>query len=381
MNKLIEHIKGSFVLASTMFKYIVQPATEVDPMTPMDRLPLTLEMNGLDGLYAQALARSQHLAHFREIISAIALLQEPLPIIGIADLLGIEAFEVIRVLLNLQAVIHVPGTDEEGYVTLCHTSLQDFLTTESRSGSFFVPPSFHLYLSYYSFSSALENSHELARAYGLDYFDSHWQLFARSATCDFIHEIEQFKARQPLLVDRPPYHHFLCPVFFHALFMMEPLHWNEDLYLLIECAKQLALAVECPDHRVRLWLEQKLWYRARYQEHQFRLSERTHETLQHDLRRASTTIHANFPELPGPRSTGITKEFVFDASTLSAIGIFNALNWIVARARLEWEELRITPNPPLKLSVSFVPPKLDVAGDAITLLPGVEDDGGVFSQS
>ncbi|RXW11843.1 hypothetical protein EST38_g14012 [Candolleomyces aberdarensis] len=76
MDKLIEHINGSFVLASTMFKYIVQPATQEDPTTPMDRLPLTLEMNGLDGLYVQALARSQHLTHFREIISTIALLED-----------------------------------------------------------------------------------------------------------------------------------------------------------------------------------------------------------------------------------------------------------------------------------------------------------------
>ncbi|RXW14116.1 hypothetical protein EST38_g11741 [Candolleomyces aberdarensis] len=72
MDKLVKHINGSFVLASSIFKYIVQPATETDPTTPMDRLPLTLEMNGLDGLYAQALARpfaasrpfpSNHLHH------------------------------------------------------------------------------------------------------------------------------------------------------------------------------------------------------------------------------------------------------------------------------------------------------------------------------
>ncbi|RXW11630.1 hypothetical protein EST38_g14225 [Candolleomyces aberdarensis] len=72
-----------------MFKYIVQPATEEDPTTPTDRLPLTLEMNGLDGLYAQTLSRSQHLPYFRDIMSTIALLEEPLSIAGISDLLGI----------------------------------------------------------------------------------------------------------------------------------------------------------------------------------------------------------------------------------------------------------------------------------------------------
>ncbi|KAJ2912376.1 hypothetical protein MD484_g8032, partial [Candolleomyces efflorescens] len=152
MNKLIQHIGGSFVLASTIFKFIIQPATEEDISTPMDRLPLTLGMNGLDAVYAQTLARSQHLPYFHEMISTITLLAEPLPITGIADLLGIETFNVIRVLINLQAIIHFPGTDKAGNVTLCHTSLRDFLITESRAGPFFTHPSFHFHLSYHAFS-------------------------------------------------------------------------------------------------------------------------------------------------------------------------------------------------------------------------------------
>ncbi|KAJ2916154.1 hypothetical protein MD484_g4264, partial [Candolleomyces efflorescens] len=158
MDNLVEHIRGSFVLASTIFKYIMQPATDEDPTTPMERLPLTLKMNGLDSLYSQTLARSQALPYFRDIISTLALLGYPLPIVGIANLLGIETFHVIRVLLNLQAILHVPGTDEEGEVTVCHTSLLDFLKTESRSGPFLISNSFHLHLSYYSFASTFESN-------------------------------------------------------------------------------------------------------------------------------------------------------------------------------------------------------------------------------
>ncbi|RXW13400.1 hypothetical protein EST38_g12454 [Candolleomyces aberdarensis] len=149
MVNLTGHIGGSFVLASTIFKFTIQPATEDDLSTPMDRLPLTLQMNGLDGQYAQTLARSHHYLHFGDIISTIVLLRDPLPVVSIADLLGIEAFKDIQVLLNLQAIIHVPGTDEEGDVTLCHTSLRDFLTTESQSGPFFVPHPYHLTLSFH----------------------------------------------------------------------------------------------------------------------------------------------------------------------------------------------------------------------------------------
>ncbi|KAJ2933088.1 hypothetical protein H1R20_g3990, partial [Candolleomyces eurysporus] len=147
LDTLVDHIDGSFIFASALFRYIVDPVEELS--TPMDRLPHTLNMNpGLDTLYAQTLSRSKDLPHFSDIISAIAMLFKPLPITGIAELLGIEPFEVIRVLVNLQAIIHIPGTDELP-VTLCHTSLRDFLTDEHRSGLFVAPRSYHLHFRFF----------------------------------------------------------------------------------------------------------------------------------------------------------------------------------------------------------------------------------------
>jgi hypothetical protein len=294
--KLVKHINGSFVLASTMFKYIVQPPTTEDPTTPMERLPLTLGMNGLDGLYSQTLTHSQHLPHFSKIISTIALLERPLPIVKISAILGIEAFEVVRVLLDLQAIIHVPGTDEEGEVTLCHTSLRDFLTTESRSGPYFVPPLFHLYLSYYCFSSFIE---EGSVADFEDYrwqFYSHWGSFADSDNCDFLTEIEQFKACQPLLVNRVPYHAFLCSMFLYTIregrskFLQLSIG---ESYMLTECSHQLLLAAECADPHIKHWLEESLksWYQEGGNQIQF--TECTYNALRHDLQRTSTAIQAN----------------------------------------------------------------------------------------
>jgi hypothetical protein len=75
------------------------------------------------------------------------LVFELLSIVGVATLLGTEAFEVVQVQVNLQAVIHIPETDDLP-VTMSRTSLRDFLTTETRSGCFFTPPSYHLYLLY-----------------------------------------------------------------------------------------------------------------------------------------------------------------------------------------------------------------------------------------
>jgi hypothetical protein len=290
MKKLICHIGRSFVLASTMFKYIVQPPTKEDPTTPMERLPLTLEMNGLDGLYSQTLARSQHLPHFHNIISTITRLRLPLPIAKISAILGIRAFEVVRVLLNLQAIIHVPGTDEAGQVTLCHTSLRDFLTTESRSGSFFVPPSFHLYLSYYCFSSIIERNK--FEGYCWSYFDRHWGSFARSGDCDFLTEIEQFKARQPLLVNRVTYHAFLFSMFFYTVIDLQRYPLLNLPYVLTEWANQLVLAAECRGSHTEHWLEKGLYYDAS-RRNTIQFTEDGLKTLQHAMQRASTAIRAN----------------------------------------------------------------------------------------
>ncbi|KAJ2919869.1 hypothetical protein MD484_g564, partial [Candolleomyces efflorescens] len=100
---------------------------------------------GLDGLYSQTLARSAHLPYFTDIISILALIAEPIPISGIAELLGIQASAVAHVLVDLQAIVQVPGTDDAP-VTFYHTSLRDFLTTENRSGQLFVSPSYHVRL-------------------------------------------------------------------------------------------------------------------------------------------------------------------------------------------------------------------------------------------
>ncbi|RXW21867.1 hypothetical protein EST38_g4002 [Candolleomyces aberdarensis] len=145
-NKLVDHIGGSFIFASTLFRFIFEQNSKEDNSTPMDRLPLALNINpGLDALYSQTLARAEHLPHFTNILSNIALLARPLPISGIAELLDIEAHQVSQVLVDLQAIIQVPGTDDAP-VTFFHTSLRDFLTTESRSGRFFADPSFHVRL-------------------------------------------------------------------------------------------------------------------------------------------------------------------------------------------------------------------------------------------
>ncbi|KAJ2928518.1 hypothetical protein H1R20_g8604, partial [Candolleomyces eurysporus] len=133
--QLTRHINGSFIFASTLLKYILW--SKGDGLTPMARLPRALHMNtGLDDFYMQTLARVEQLPHFLDIITAVTF--RPQSISSLAHYLGIQAFEVLHVLLDLQSIIQVPGVDTQDAVTLHHTSLRDFLSTKSRSTRFFV---------------------------------------------------------------------------------------------------------------------------------------------------------------------------------------------------------------------------------------------------
>ncbi|KAJ3515646.1 hypothetical protein NMY22_g14399 [Coprinellus aureogranulatus] len=146
--KLLEHIGGSFIFLTTIVKYLFDPDSK-DGLTPMRRLPIILSTNiaDFDGLYRSILQKARHLSHFEEIIGTIILALEPLSVIQIAALLGLEAVDVVNVLLHLHAVMQIPG-DDRSPITLWHTSLRDFLTFEERSGAFFVSPVHHLCLAY-----------------------------------------------------------------------------------------------------------------------------------------------------------------------------------------------------------------------------------------
>jgi hypothetical protein len=265
----------------------------------MERLPHTLNMNpGLDTLYARTLSRSQHLPHFTAVISTFALLFKPLPIVDIAELLGIEAYEVVRVFINLQAIIHIPGTDDLP-VTMCHTSLRDFLTNETRSGAFFVPPSYHLKLSCGCFSLNLENrlsrARYSARAYYLVGCQSHWRSFlATIPGASFLAVLEQ--------LSHFPDRGLSCHLFsflqaFLYLFDRDSDYMHiQAMDVLISCVESLALALEC-DPAPDRWLQD---FDPFFDEHCFLrrhvcCSGIQHEhatTFQRNVKRVETAIRA-----------------------------------------------------------------------------------------
>jgi hypothetical protein len=124
-------------------------------------------------------------------------------------------------------------------------------------------------------------------------FDHHWGLFARSGDCDFLTEIEQFKARLPLLVNRVTYHPFLFSMFFYTVIHLQRYQLlNNQLYVLTEWANQLVLAAECPGPHTQHWLEKALPYVFPMLS-TVQFTEDELKTLQHALQCASTTIRAN----------------------------------------------------------------------------------------
>ncbi|TEB26735.1 hypothetical protein FA13DRAFT_1737159 [Coprinellus micaceus] len=140
--ELIRHIGGSFIFLTTIAKFLFAPSS-TDGRTPPERLPLALNMNpGFDSLYSGILESAQHFSHFLDIARTLAVMRRPLSAVEIADLLVIEVGKVVNVLVELHAIIQVPG-DDHTPVTLWHSSLQEFLKDERRSGPYAASPEHH----------------------------------------------------------------------------------------------------------------------------------------------------------------------------------------------------------------------------------------------
>ncbi|TEB25311.1 hypothetical protein FA13DRAFT_1177646 [Coprinellus micaceus] len=142
-SKLVKHIGGSYIFMMTIVKALFDPGAE-DGLTPMKRLPHILAMEAnFDGLYFGILKQAQHLFSFHPIVHTVALAREPLSVSQIAEITELDTAEVANVLIRLHALLHVPG-DDHSPVTLWHTSLRDFLTSEERARHLFADPRHHL---------------------------------------------------------------------------------------------------------------------------------------------------------------------------------------------------------------------------------------------
>ncbi|TEB32874.1 hypothetical protein FA13DRAFT_1576534, partial [Coprinellus micaceus] len=146
MDQPVDYCDRSFIFGSTLARFILHGIGDRDLQTPMERLPLALKVNpGIDGVYQEVLSCTHYLPHFHIIISTIACIFAPLSISATAALLGLSTYKIICVVVGMQAILHIPGQDDEP-MTAFHSSFRDFLLDENRSGCYCTLPSHHTYL-------------------------------------------------------------------------------------------------------------------------------------------------------------------------------------------------------------------------------------------
>ncbi|TEB32855.1 hypothetical protein FA13DRAFT_1813192 [Coprinellus micaceus] len=130
LDRLVEYRDGSFIFGSTVATFIIKGPGETDARTPPQRLALALEINrGIDGVYAEILSRASHVPHFLAVLSTVACAQTSLSISTTSALLDLSTYDILRVLVLLQATIQVPGRDDIP-VTVFRTSLPDSYWTK-----------------------------------------------------------------------------------------------------------------------------------------------------------------------------------------------------------------------------------------------------------
>ncbi|KAJ3530598.1 hypothetical protein NMY22_g8505 [Coprinellus aureogranulatus] len=173
---LVEHIGGSFIFLTTIIKLLFDPNL-MDGLTPMQRLPVVLSTEpNFDDLYNSILKRSQHLPHFRNVIGTIAHAFKSLSVSQVANLLELDTSDVVNVLVNLQAIIQVPG-DDRTPITLWHTSVRDFVTSEDRAGPFFVSHIHHVLIARGCIRQATDSNPSATREYSRRYALQHLSEF------------------------------------------------------------------------------------------------------------------------------------------------------------------------------------------------------------
>ncbi|TFK32006.1 hypothetical protein BDQ12DRAFT_617857, partial [Crucibulum laeve] len=131
LEKLSRNAAGSFIIASTLVKFI-----EKERGHPNDNLQKALLMtDGLDPVYHQVITTAlqenkklpdKHLHILNRVLAVVGVAQQPLSITAMSVLLEKEAHHIVYMLLGLQAILLIPEKDNEP-VKVFHTSLRDYL--------------------------------------------------------------------------------------------------------------------------------------------------------------------------------------------------------------------------------------------------------------
>ncbi|KAF9446961.1 hypothetical protein P691DRAFT_732228 [Macrolepiota fuliginosa MF-IS2] len=153
---IVHASSGLFVYASTIIIFIGDP----DLATPKAQLAIALEfirnphaefgpghstnpLKALDALYSHILSRihSNHLSTALRVFGMCALCP-PLPILELANLLGVSQEKFYAALLRVHSIVRVPLPEKAPaeHLHFFHSSFIEFLRVPSRSQRFFLDP-------------------------------------------------------------------------------------------------------------------------------------------------------------------------------------------------------------------------------------------------
>ena len=133
LTALLDKAGSSFAFATTLIQCV---GGDLMPHRALKKL-LASRVNGLDSLYEQVLSSASWTEDFCQILGTIMILKDNKSISFLSSLLSLQHEEVICGLLQVQSIIKIPGDDDEP-IMLYHTSLRDFLTSQSRSKQYFI---------------------------------------------------------------------------------------------------------------------------------------------------------------------------------------------------------------------------------------------------
>ena len=157
-NALVNAAGKFFIIASTAIKFLLDDI-RCNPKAQMADLMRGIAvgntganpLNTLDGVYTQILnigipsnSSPTILSRFHSVVGTIVLLQDPLPLQALANLLQTNIDDIKGALLHLQSIIWLSGP--ENTPRIYHKSFPDFITDAQRCSNvprFYIPVGLH----------------------------------------------------------------------------------------------------------------------------------------------------------------------------------------------------------------------------------------------
>ena len=152
LNTLVRLSGTLFIYAATACKYVGGGGSIVERLEDVTNIPPSSsngETSALDDLYGRILSaafrvervNAREKDEIQKVLRAVSSIRTPLSINSLSKLLKIKAENVSEALASLHSVVYIPENNTGLPISTFHNSFTDFITTEKRSGKYFLEPS------------------------------------------------------------------------------------------------------------------------------------------------------------------------------------------------------------------------------------------------